>query len=100
MQALLLTLGLPGILAALSNTVLASATGMVARGDFTREFPELGYKLDLITLDGVCTCGQRGAIFRVTMQLGETVTAFNVTLPAEDVRRAQRRTVDRTVYVN
>ena len=100
MHTLLLTLGLSGLLETFRPTILASATEMVSRGEFTLEFPELGYKLELITLDGVCSCGTRGAIFRVTMQFGSTIKIGSATLPAEDVRRAQARTIDRTVYVN
>ena len=100
MNTLLLTLGFSGFLEIFRSTILASAAEMVSRGDFSREFPELGYKLELLTLDSVCSCGSRGAIFRLTIEFGNTTKIGTVTLPADEVRRAQGRAIDRTAYVN
>ena len=81
-------------------TIKNSAFGMVSRGEFTREFPELGYKLELINLNGVCSCGARGAIFQLTMEFGGEVSVSHIRMPAEAVELAKRGTATSRTYVN
>jgi hypothetical protein len=50
----------------LAETIVQRALLMVARGDFTFCSEALGFRLDLVTQDGVDRhTGTRGAIFRV-----------------------------------
>lgn len=49
----------------LAKVIVSSMMRMIVRGDFTFRSEALGYRVDIITKDGVDESGTRGALFRI-----------------------------------